>query len=333
MAFLGLFGNYNKPGPGVNKDEPPKAAPIRFFQIFLRKFGKLVQANLIFMLPTAVVAALMVALYMFPTHIFLNVPSDGGSLTLDAWAMYVTPLPLILLFPFMAGLTFISRNFAREEHAFVWSDFWDAVKNNWKYFLLNGVILYAAYFILSFSMIYYYNGAYEQKLYYVPFWLCIVITLILLFAQYYLPVIFITFDLKFGHAFKNALIFTMAGLWRNLLLTIILGALVLLIIGVIPIMPLTVMLLIFLFVFIFFSFCSFLINFTIYPVIDRYMIKPYERQLEEAKQGSAPEGSDAGELYELEDEDEDDEEEDQYVYTNGKLVKKSDLKEKEKQEE
>ncbi len=334
MAFFGLFGNFDKPGPGVSKDEPPKAAPIRFFEILFRKFGKLVQANLIFILPTIIVAALMVALYMFPTHVILDMPSSDGALKLDAWAMYVVPLPLILLSPFVAGLTFISRNFAREEHAFVWSDFWDAVKNNWKYFLLNGVVLYFAYFILSFSMIYYYNSAYQEKLYYVPFWLCIIVSLILLFAQYYLPVIFITFDLKFRQAFKNALIFTLAGLWRNLLLTIILGAIVILIIGVIPVMPLTIAILLFLAVFIFFSFCSFLINFTIYPVIDRYMIQPYQRKLEEEKEGPSQPGpagniSDGEELsglFSQEPEDEDDEGEDKYVYVNGKLVKKSELK-------
>ena len=32
MAFLGLFGNYDKPGPGVDKDEPKKAAPVRFLR-------------------------------------------------------------------------------------------------------------------------------------------------------------------------------------------------------------------------------------------------------------------------------------------------------------
>ena len=59
MGFLGLFGNYDKPGPGVNKDEPPKAAPVRFFEILFRKFTKLVQLNLIFIIPTLVALALL----------------------------------------------------------------------------------------------------------------------------------------------------------------------------------------------------------------------------------------------------------------------------------
>ena len=34
--------------------------------------------------------------------------------------------------PFTAGLSYVTRNWARDEHAFVWSDYKDAVKENWK---------------------------------------------------------------------------------------------------------------------------------------------------------------------------------------------------------
>ena len=34
--------------------------------------------------------------------------------------------------PFTAGLSYVTRNWARDEHAFIWSDFKDAVKSNWK---------------------------------------------------------------------------------------------------------------------------------------------------------------------------------------------------------
>lgn len=332
MAFLGIFGNYSKPGPGVSKDEPPKAAPIRFFEIFFRKFSKLIQANLIFMIPTLAAAVLMVLLYLCPTHFALGIPSAGETtIQLDGWAMYVTPLPLILLSPFLAGLTFITRNFAREEHAFIWSDFWASVKNNWKYFLLNGLVLYLLYVVLSFSMIYYYNSAAREALFYVPFWLCVVVTILVVFAQYYLPVMFITFDLKFGQCCRNALIFSLAGLGRNLIITVILGALLFLI-SVIPVMPLTIMALLLVVILIFFSFVSYLINFTVYPVIERYLIKPYEQKLEEEKNGpKEEEPKDPIEekysgLFSSEPEEEEDGDEDKFVYINGKLVKKSELK-------
>ena len=34
--------------------------------------------------------------------------------------------------PVQAGMAYVTRNWARDEHAFIWSDFKDAVKENWK---------------------------------------------------------------------------------------------------------------------------------------------------------------------------------------------------------
>ncbi len=336
MAFLGIFGNYDKPGPGVSKDEPPKAAPVRFFEILFRKFGKLVQLNLIFLIPFLVAAALMVVLYLFPTHFMLQLPVEGGSVSIDVWLLYVTPLPLILLAPFTAGLTFVTRNFSREEHAFVWSDFWENVKGNWKYFLLNGAIVYVVYVILSFAIIYYYNATSRGWFNYIPFWLCMVLSVVFLFAQYYLPVMFVTFDLKFRQAYRNAFILALAGLGRNLLVTLILGALLYLLFAVVPMTVLTVFILLLFAVFLMFSLVSYFINFTVYPVVDRYLIKPYKERLEAEKNGgdavdAASETEDPEEARffappEADTAEDEDEEEDKMVYINGRLIKKSQLK-------
>ena len=42
-------------------------------------------------------------------------------------------------------------------------------------------------------------------------------------------------------------------------------------------------------IFLLFSLVSFFINFTVYPVVDKYLIKPYEQRLQEEKNGPAPE--------------------------------------------
>ena len=55
---MGIFGiNYDRPGPGVRKDEPKKKGIRRFFELFVRKFWDIVKLNLIFCLialPSAV---------------------------------------------------------------------------------------------------------------------------------------------------------------------------------------------------------------------------------------------------------------------------------------
>jgi len=48
MGNIFDFFNYNKPGPGVPKDEPPKPRIVVFFQIYFDKFWDLMKLNLMF---------------------------------------------------------------------------------------------------------------------------------------------------------------------------------------------------------------------------------------------------------------------------------------------
>ena len=49
------------------------------------------------------------------------------------WVTLLLLIPCITITgPFTAGLCYVTRNWARDEHAFAWSDFIDAVKANWK---------------------------------------------------------------------------------------------------------------------------------------------------------------------------------------------------------
>lgn len=195
----------------------------------------------------------------------------------------LTLIPVLLISPFLAGITFIARNYARQEHAFLTSDFFDAVKQNWKAFLTNGAVCYFLYFVLSISIRFYYNHSSDGILYTAAFCLCIAIALLLLFAQYYVPLMIVTFDLKLAQIYKNALIFAILGLWRNLLLTILLAT-----IGfglyLSQVMPLSLLLAILFAATLLFSLSSFMVNFTIYPLVDQMMIQPYQKNHPEAPQ-------------------------------------------------
>ena len=322
MAFFGLIGNYDKPGPGVSKDEPKKAAPVRFFEILWRKLSKLVQLNLIFMIPFAVVVALMVVIFFLPLpHFAFNTSLFGP---LDLYAIYAVPLPLILMAPFSAGMAYVTRNFAREEHAFVWSDFWEAVKNNWKASLLNGIIVYVAYVFLSFSVFFYSNQMQSNWLYMVPFAVCAILFVLMLFAQFYIPLMIVTMDLKLRHIYRNAFIFAILGLPRNILITAVLVGMIvgtLFCPGAFLAIPLLLL------VIIVFSLVSYLCSFAGYPMLDKYLIQPfYNKEAEAAKKKAAAE---EGETFSFEADELDDDEDDapKYVYVNGRLVDRSTLKE------
>lgn len=314
MAFLG-FGNYNKPGPGVNKDDPQKIAPVRFFEILWRKLSKFIQANLLFVIPFLICTFISGFLFLFFEW---RLPIAGTDLSINIWAMYIAPIPYILVSPFIGGLTYISRNFTREEHAFIWTDFMKATKSNAKYFLLNAVVTYIVYVLVSFSAIYYYTMLDSSKFFYVPLAICLMIGILFIFAQFYIPVMFITFDLTFRQVYKNAFIFSALGIGRNFMLLAIFVALILVLLNIA--MPLlAIILILILAILILFAFFNYLITFTVYPVIQKYLIDPYNNLQNDGEEQKEEHVVDDGLI-----DDDDDDNEDGYVYINGRLVKKSD---------
>ena len=320
MAGFSLFGNYSRPGPGVRKDEPKKPPLLRFFQLYFRKFTNLIQLNLLFAVPVIVVAALIYLISQFTAQ------------------PLILGIPLILLSPFYAGLTFVTRNYAREEHAFIFSDFKDTVISNWKLFLVNGVICYLFLSLISVCLNFYYSISSKGVLFMIPFGISVMILFLFLFAQYYIPLMIVTFDLKLKQLYKNGLIFAIVGLWRNLLLTAILAALFFINYLLFYLFPALMILIDGILLLLFaFSFVSYLVNFTVYPLIEKMMIKPYYEKQNAAQDGDSEDeqndDSDGPEQSTADDaEGEKDEkpsappEESEYVFYNGKLVKRSSLR-------
>ena len=263
---MSLFFNYDRPGPGVDKNAPPQKAVPRFFSILQRKFFDLIKLNLLFCIPVAGA----VALFLLLNSVCPYVP--------------VSLLPAILLFPFLGGLTYVTRNYAMEEHAFIFSDFKDAVKNNWKYFLFDGIFCYVVGIILYFSISFYWVNIFKGFFSAIACGIGILLAIILLFSQYYVPVMIVTFDLKFKQILKNSFIFAIIGLWRNLLVTALLGLLAFLL-YIALMTPLTIIIALAFAILLLFSYSSFLINFATYPLINKMMIKPYQKQNGESNNG------------------------------------------------
>lgn len=90
---------------------------------------------------------------------------------------------------------------------------------------MNGVIVYLAYVILSFSIFFYSTRVSDNWMFMIPLAVCCILSILMLFAQYYIPVMIVTFDLKLRHIYRNAFIFSIMGLLRNLMITAILAGL------------------------------------------------------------------------------------------------------------
>ena len=292
MSIFSRLTHYDRPGPGVDKDGPKKPRIVVFFEVFFRKFFNLCKLNLLFMIPVVAVIAIIYLLMNLLLMVGIN-------------NLFVALIPVVLIFPFVAGLTYVTRNYAREEHAFIFSDFKDSVKENWGKFLAHGIITYALFCLFYISISFYSANLSTNQFYYIPFCLCVFMALITLFMQFYIPLMIVTFDLKLIQIYKNALIFAFAGA--------------------------LIIVLVLLWIFLAFAFISFLVNFTVYPLIEKLMIIPYyaKQEAENEKPEEASGESSEGRLaMESETQTEEEREEDEkpkkveYVYENGRLIRK-----------
>ena len=184
------------------------------------------------------------------------------------------------------------RNYAREEHAFILSDFLETVKKNWKAFLLNGIICYVFLVLMVVSINFYFSQVGSNSIMYVPLIICFLLSFLFVCAQFYIPTMIITFDLGLRQIYKNAFIFAILGLWRNLMLLAILIVFTVAAIIFFLYQPLLAILVLFLLaVFWIFGFFGFLVNFAVYPMLVKYMITPYEREQEEKRKAELGENA------------------------------------------
>ena len=110
--------DYQSAGKGISKTAPQKKPFFRFFEIFGRKFWKLIELNMIFILFC---------------------------------------IPIVTFGPAMAALTHVMRKFVLEQPCFVFDEFFTAFKKNFKQSFAVGlidVVCIASLFILLYNFLY-----------------------------------------------------------------------------------------------------------------------------------------------------------------------------------
>lgn len=262
MSFFGSLSNYTRPGPGVNKNTPPKKPFFRFFEVLSRKFTDLFKLNLLFAIPVAVVFTLVIGLnFMGITNIFLNF------------------IPVIFLYPFISGLAFVTRNYVREEHAFIWGDYIEAIKDNLAKSLAHGFLSYVFFAVILMCINFYMASAQNgNHMAFLPIVVGFVLLIIGMCMQFYVPLMIVTFDLSLKDIYKNSIIFSFIAFPRNLCL--ILFCLIITVASFLMINTLsTAFIMLVIAVCILFSFTSYLINFVIYPIVEKQMIVPYYEKI------------------------------------------------------
>lgn len=114
--------------------------------------------------------------------------------------------------PFTAGLCYVTRNWARDEHAFIWSDFKDAVKENWKQSLILSVITSVLPLAAYVGWRFYGQMTERNTLMIIPQVLVVMIGLIWSISITYMHPLAVTYKLKTKDIIRNGLLLGIARL-------------------------------------------------------------------------------------------------------------------------
>ncbi len=285
-----FFSNYNKPGKGVNKRDPNQPRITTFFEILPRKLWDLCKVNMLYM-----IAALPFFLFtMIITGVISSRISDSlfvslGDPSLEpTFALIDIALRVILslffsifygLGPATAGATYIIRNYGREEHCWLVSDFFERFRTNFKQSFCIWAIDLAALYLLTIAIEFYVNSGI-----YILAFILVLVAFVYTLMHLYIYQILITFDLPLKHVFKNSLIFAMANAPKNFLLLLI----TIMIHIVIPIAAvfitqnlIVILIIILLELILLPTLTSFTTNFFIYSDIEKYINIAQESKVEE----------------------------------------------------
>ena len=239
---MGLFQkNYDKTGKGVSKNEPEKRGFFRFFELYFRNFWKLISAQF--------------------------------------WCVLLS-LPVLTTGLGQVGLAYVCRMAARDKHTFVTSDFFDAIKKNWKRALPLGIIncIILAVFAVDMWLLYIFSthGNMSPVMCSIVFVASMFFFTAFSFAKFYQYTLMITFDFKLKTIIKNSWLFATLGVKHNIIIGLSLSAVYIAMFWALYInyriaLPIIILLLLFIFP----SFRMFLIQFNVFPEVKKYIIDPY----------------------------------------------------------
>jgi len=228
---MGLFSrNFEKPGPGVPKDQPRKKGAARFFELFFRDFSDLVKLNLLYsivLIPSVIMFIMGALPYILGN--FEIILAEHLEVTADA-DLYIPEyyginfiffiFSLILAFPIggatVAYFYYISK-MMRDDPSYVWHEFKRKIKENIKQAAPVGIVCTAFVYmqILMWFQVYFQliTGEYTGGL----IWFVLAILSILFYGMMtpYIYLHYAYIDLKTSQIIRNSMLMTFAYLPRS----------------------------------------------------------------------------------------------------------------------
>lgn len=220
----GLFNTYfyGKAGQGdYTVEQMPKNRLELFFTALKGQFGKLCQLNLLYDL-----FCLPMFFWVYLNYQLLNTyAADTGSIAgfvqdgyLSSFLIGMVPC-LIIMGLGSAGQMYPLRNWARDQHSFMLSDFKDSLKTNWKQGLVLGLINGISLPVL-FVCTYYYGAMAESNVLFVVPQVLVYVLVSIWWAMNMIafPMV-VTYEMRLRDILRNCMLIVIARLpWSVLFL-------------------------------------------------------------------------------------------------------------------
>ena len=217
MAIRDLVNNYfyGKQGKGdFTIENLPQNRRQLFGEVLKVRWSALFGVNLLYMviwIPAIVWTFLnLVMLYNLAGAEGGANPADVTSL-IATWLLVLAPC-IAITGPFNAGVTYVLRNWARDEHSFVLSDFKDALVANWKQALVMSVIDGVLPFLMYTGWRFYGGMMASSPIFILPAALILLVTVLWSLASMLAYPMLITYELKTRDVIRNSLLMTVAKL-------------------------------------------------------------------------------------------------------------------------
>ena len=226
---MGLFDRfyYGKAGKAdYTEMDMPKTRVALFFQVLKERFFDLIKVNflqLIFWIPFLMWTALNISAIQAIDVSAYEGQANAGAELMSTMSGYVVIwlaclIPCILITgPSSAGSAYLMRNWARDQHAFLFSDFKDAFKSNWKQALGVSAMTCILPIVVYTAMMYYSQLANSNVLMFVP--MVVVLSVALMWALM-LPLLYsmmIGYEMSFKTLLKNSFLMAAAALPKMVL--------------------------------------------------------------------------------------------------------------------
>ncbi len=277
-----------------------------FFSGYFSNYGRLLLSNLLFCIPLAVFIGILVLISQFVENL--------------SWFIIFLLIPFMS--PFFAGLTNVCRKLTAEKAVRPVKDFFSGIKDNWLFFLINSILLYAltsGMFVMLALNRQADSGA-------VTFYLIIISLTSLLFVliEFSALTMSVSVELGFADIFKNSILLVGKGIVNHLKTLFALlfvaffmysiAALInsfiplLVVYGILCLLSLPTLIM-------------YIIVFNSYQTVDKYVISPFSQESRREEQKRLDKQKDEElTIEELEPLAAGDPEE--YVFLNGKTVKR-----------